>query len=177
MKPWLRELVEEVVPHPEVGGVGTQLLERMVRVEEELKAQRALMDERFAFVASRFEALDKRFDESISQTNARFRESISQTNAHFQESISQTNARFQESISQAGKRFEDLTGQTNARFETADKRFEELIGQVNARFETVDKRFEESRAHLDSRFKMLTWMIGVGFAVVTSLTTLFALLA
>ena len=94
----------------------------MVRVEEELRAQRTLMDERFGFVAGRFEAVDKRFG-------------------------------------------------------AVDKRFEELIGQMNARFETVDRRFEESRGHADSRFKTLALMIGVGFAVVTLLTTVFALLA
>ena len=65
----------------------------------------------------------------------------------------------------------------NARFETVDRRFEELIGQMNVRFDTIDRRFEESNAHNDSRFRTLTWMIGVGFAVVTSLTTLFALLS
>ena len=30
---------------------------------------------------------------------------------------------------------------------------------------------------VDDRFNTLTWMIGVGFVVVTSLTTVFALLA
>ena len=39
-KPWLRELVDQLVPRPEFSGVGGKLLERMVRVEEELKAQR-----------------------------------------------------------------------------------------------------------------------------------------
>ena len=136
VKPWLRELVGEIVPQPELGGVGTQLLERMVRVEEELKAQRTLMDERFGFMERRFEAVDKRF-EAIDQ------------------------------------RFEAV----DKRFEAVDKRFEELIGQMNARFDTVDRRFEESNLHTDSRFRTLTWMIGVGFAVVTSLTTLFALLS
>ena len=129
VKPWLRELVGEMVPQPELGGVGTQLLERMVRVEEELKAQRTLMDERFGFMERRFEGVDKRFVAM------------------------------------------------DKRFEAVDKRFEDLIGQMNARFETVDRRFEESNAHTDSRFRTLTWMIGVGFAVVTSLTTLFALLS
>ena len=136
VKPWLRELVGEMVPQPELGGVGTQLLERMVRVEEELKAQRTLMDERFGFMERRFEGVDKRFVAM-------------------------------------DKRFEAV----DKRFEAVDKRFEDLIGQMNARFETVDRRFEESNAHTDSRFRTLTWMIGVGFAVVTSLTTLFALLS
>lgn len=104
VKPWLRELVDETVHRQEPGGAGTQLLERMVRVEEELKAQRTLMDERFGFVA---------------------------------------------------------------------RRFEDVLDYMNTRFEAVDKRFEDTNA----RFKTLTWLIGVGFVVLTSLTTLFALLA
>jgi len=103
VKPWLREIVEDTVPRVQpggVGGVGGQLLERMIRVEEELKAQRMLMDERFKFMAQRFEFMAQRF-------------------------------------------------------------------------ETVDKRFED----MNARFTTLTWMIGVGFVVITSLTTVFALLA
>ena len=122
VKPWLRELVGGMIPHSEPAGVGARLLERMVRVEEELRAQRTLMDERFGFMASRFEAVD-------------------------------------------------------SRFESVDKRFGELIGQMNARFETVDRRFEESRGHVDGRFKTLTWVIGVGFAIIATLTTVFALLS
>ena len=72
VKPWLRELVEEMVPHVELGGVGAQLLERMVRVEEELRAQRMLMDERFTFMAQRFEAVDQRFAELIAHSAERF---------------------------------------------------------------------------------------------------------
>ena len=115
VKPWLRQMMDEMSPRPEPVGADTRLLERMVRVEEELRAQRTLMDERFAFMARRFEAVDGRFD-------------------------------------------------------AVDKRFEDLIGHTNT-------RFEESHAHTNSRFRMLTWMIGVGFAVITSLTTLFALLS
>ena len=111
VKPWLRELVEEMVPHVELGGVGAQLLERMVRVEEELKAQRTLMDERFNFMVQRFEAVDKRFEESSAHNDRRF--------------------------------------------------------------DAVDKRFDD----LNARFTALTWMIGVGFVVITTLTTVFALLA
>ena len=97
VKPWLRELVGEMVPRHELGSAGNQLLERMVRVEEELKAQRTLMDERFGVVA---------------------------------------------------------------------RRFEDMFEYMNARFEDTN-----------GRFKTLTWMIGVGFVLVTSLTTLFALLS
>jgi hypothetical protein len=53
--------------------------ERIVRVEEELKAQRevmqqgfAMMERRFEAVDQRFEAVDKRFEEQMAHTNARF---------------------------------------------------------------------------------------------------------
>ena len=159
VKPWLRELVVEMVPHPEP--VGDRLLERMVRVEEELRAQRTLMDERFGFMAARFEAIDKRFD----AVDKRFEDLIGQMNVRFEA----VDKRFEA----VDRRFEAV----DRRFEAADKRFEDLIGQMNARFETVDRRFEESRAHADSRFKTLALMIGVGFAIVTLVTTVFGLLA
>ena len=62
VKPWLREMVNHVVPRAETVDVPAVLLERMVRVEEELKALRVLMDERFGFMERRFEAVDKRFN-------------------------------------------------------------------------------------------------------------------
>ena len=109
VKPWLRELVVEMVPHPEP--VGDRLLERMVRVEENLRAQRTLMDERFAFMAARFEMVDKRFDELIGQTNVR-----------------------SEAVD---TRFKELIGQMNARFETVDRRFEESRAHADSRFKTL----------------------------------------
>jgi len=139
VKPWLREMVNHVVPRAETVDVPAVLLERMVRVEEELKALRVLMDERFGFMERRFEAVDKRFEA-------------------------------------VDKRFEDINKRFEAvdkRFEDMNRRFEDLIGHIDKRFETVDKRFET----VDKRFNTLTWMIGVGFVVVTSLTTVFALLA
>ena len=136
VKPWLRKLVGEMAPRQELGGAGTQLLERMVRVEEELKAQRTLMDERFGFMA-------RRFEDMFEYMNTRF--------------------------DAVDKRFEAV----DRRFEVVDKSFE----SVDKRFESVDKRFEESNENINVRFKTLTWMIGVGFVVLTSLTTLFALLS
>ena len=56
VKPRLRELVDHVVPQAETVAVPIALLERMVRVEEELKVLRVLMDERFRFMEHRFEA-------------------------------------------------------------------------------------------------------------------------
>ena len=143
VKPWLRELVDRMVPMAETVGVGSALLERMVRVEDELKAQRELMDERFGFMEQRFVAVDNRFEA-------------------------------------VDGRFEDLIAHTDKRFDAVDKRFEDLIAHLERRFDAVDKRFEASDKRFDTvdkRFNTLTWMIGVGFVVVTSLTTVFALLA
>ena len=72
IKPWIRELVVAAVPQPVFAGAGAQLLERMVRVEEELKSQRELMDQRFAAVDKRFEAVDKRFEDLMAYSDRRF---------------------------------------------------------------------------------------------------------
>ena len=83
VKPWLRDLVDRVVP-ARAHGVDTQLLERMVRVEEELKAQRELMTERFTAMDKRFEdqqaysdkrftAMEKRFEDLQAYSDRRFR--------------------------------------------------------------------------------------------------------
>ena len=105
VKPWLREVVDRMVPRTEAAGPDTALLERMVRVEEEIRAQRELMDERFGSMEQRFEAVDRRFEELIRHTDKRF---------------DAVDKRFEAS----DKRFEDLIAHTDKRFETVDKRFQ-----------------------------------------------------
>ena len=58
------------------------------------------------------------------------------------------------------------------------------VFQLNERIVRVEEELKHQRelmqqgfANVDKRFNMITWMIGVGFVVVTSLTTLFAILA
>ena len=84
--------LDQIFPRRE-SDIPLQLLERMVRVEEELKAQRELMTVRFDAVDRRFESVDQRFE----AVDRRF-----------------------ESMDQ---RFEDLIGYMNGRFEAVDKRF------------------------------------------------------
>ena len=76
---------------------GPELLERSVRVEEELKQQRLLMRESFEQFEKRFELIEKRFE----QVDKRFE---------------QVDKRFE----QVEKRFE----QVDKRFEQVDKRLE-----------------------------------------------------
>ena len=98
---WLRELGP--------WAFGSQLMERMVRVEEELKAQRELLlahveasDRRFADMNHRFEDIDRRFED----TNKRFDD----VNSRFED----VNKRFDD----VSKRFEDV----NRRFDDNSKR-------------------------------------------------------
>jgi chromosome segregation ATPase len=84
--------------------IGPELLERAVRVEEELKHQRLLMRESFEQFEKRFEQVDKRFE----QVNKRFE---------------QVDKRFE----QVDKRFEQIErhfNQVDKRFEQVDKRLD-----------------------------------------------------
>ena len=49
-----------------------ELRERMVRVEEELKHQRELMEQGFQLMEKRFEQIDKRFEEMRQDMDKRF---------------------------------------------------------------------------------------------------------
>jgi len=94
-----------------------EIRERIVRVEESLERQSALMRQGFEQIDKRFEQVDKRFE--------------------------QVDKRFE----QVDKRFEELREDTNKRFEQVDKRFEELREDTNRRFEQVDRRFEQVDKH------------------------------
>ena len=109
VKPCLRGVVEDLIPGGEPAGVGVQLLERMVWVEEELKAQRQLMDERFGFMERRFEAVDKRFEEMLGQTNSVIAEHVGHTNTRSADLIAQMNTRFADLTIQMNARFSELT--------------------------------------------------------------------
>ena len=77
-----------------------EIRERIVRVEESLERQSALMRQGFEQIDKRFEQVDKRFEELREDTNKRFE--------------------------QVDKRFEELREDTNRRFEQVDRRFEQV---------------------------------------------------
>ena len=110
----LRGWMDEVGPQSDVI---TQLLERSVRIEEELRGGRQLMEVRFEAVDRRFEAVDRRFEE----VNTRFED----MNTRFED----MNTRFED----MNTRFEDM----NARFGDTNNRFEDM----NNRFGDMDRRF------------------------------------
>ncbi len=76
----IRRLIREEVQAQTAPGQGwvrydLELRERMVRVEEELKHQRELMEQGFRLMEKRFEQIDKRFeqvDKRFEQVDKRF---------------------------------------------------------------------------------------------------------
>jgi hypothetical protein len=88
-----------------------ELLERMIRVEEELKNQREIMKQGF-------DLMDKRFEDMYLYMDKRF------------EAVDK---RFEDIFRYMDKRFEAV----DKRFEAVDKRFED----VNSRFDDMSKKF------------------------------------
>lgn len=98
----LPQWIREVTPQPSAPQTDPVLLERVVRVEEELRSQREIIQHGFGLMEKRFDQIDKRFE---------------QVDKRFEEMRADTNARFE----QVDKRFEEMRVDTNARFEQSDR--------------------------------------------------------
>src|SRR6056297_3605359 len=85
------------------------LIERIVRVEDELKNLREVMEERFAKVDERFEALQKHMDERFEHMEKRF----------------------EAQQKQIDERFEAQQKHMDERFEHMEKRFEAQQKQID----------------------------------------------
>ncbi|HSO81401.1 hypothetical protein, partial [Thiocapsa sp.] len=97
----------------------TELRERMVRVEEELRHQRELIQTILVQMDKRFDAVEKRFEQMQLNMDKRFED--------------------------VDKRFEQIQLNMDQRFDAVEKRFE----ATDKRFEAMDKRFEELTRRLD----------------------------
>jgi len=143
--------IEEFIKRNDQRAKELSLIERIVRVEEELRALREIE-------IARFEAAEKRFESLQREMNVKF-ESLQR----------EMNARFET----MNNRFEALQKEMNARFETLQKemnaRFEALQKEMNARFEAVDKRFEA----MEKRLTFIQWFIGIGFSLLTLIVALY----
>jgi len=125
------------------------LMERVVRVEEELRALREIQIAHFNAAEKRFEASEKRFDALHREMTARFEA---------------MDKRFEALQREMTARFEAV----DKRFEAVDKRFEALQREMSARFEAVDKRFEA----MERRFRFQEWMIGGGVTLIMAFLSL-----
>ena len=80
--------------HPSSTERRLDLIERIVRVEEAIKNQNLLMEQRFEMMERRFEAIDKRFEDLIHQIDKRFENIIGQMDKRFSELREDMNRRF-----------------------------------------------------------------------------------
>ncbi|MEM9424101.1 MAG: hypothetical protein AAF975_04855 [Spirochaetota bacterium] len=119
------------------------VLERIYRVESELKAQRESFTNEFKVVHAELKAQREVLQMHIEQTEKRFE--------------------------QVDKRFEQMQHNMDKRFEQVDKRFEQMQHNMDKRFEQVDKRFEQ----VDKRLVFQQWLISGGTALIIGLMTLY----
>ncbi len=95
-----------------------ELMERVVRVEEELKHQRELMQQGFAMTEKLFEQRDKRLDQ-------------------IDKRLDQVDKRLDDMKLNMDRRFE----QTEKNFAQVDKRLDIMSKEVSLRFSEMEKRF------------------------------------
>ena len=153
---WLRNM-----PPQTVQTTDPVLLERVVHVDDELKAQRELMNERF-------DANDKRFDDLIRQFNERF----DANDKRFDELIRHFNERFDDLIRQSDERFKATDKRFDDLIHSNDKRFDDLMRNNDKRFEAIDKRFED----MNRRFTHTQWLVGILVTVFMGLSTVLQLM-
>ena len=123
----IHDILLEAVPRFAVGS--RDVLERILRVEEELKNQRGVMETRFAAVDKRFEDVNKRFEDLQGYLGKR---------------LDSVDKRFED----MNKRFEDLQGYLDKRLDSVDKRFEDM-----------NKRFNGTQWMIGGVFAVLTTLI------------------
>ncbi|MCS7198920.1 MAG: hypothetical protein N2327_00550 [Caldimicrobium sp.] len=120
LRGWVASIVEEVIKEKlgefvikhEREAREISLVERLLRVEEELKFLRQLEEERFGAL--------------LKEMNIRFEA---------------MNARFEALQKEMNTRFEALQKEMNTRFEAMNARFEALQREIDTRFEALERRF------------------------------------
>lgn len=158
--PAIKEYVAEERLRSPVG-IQPEMLDRIVTVEGELKtigvelrAQREVMETRFA-------AMDKRFEDQSSAFEKRF----AAIDKRFEDQRAALDKRFDA----IDKRFEDQRAALDKRFDAIDKRFEDQLA-------ALDKRFDDQKDTMDQRFTTLTWGLGLGVTLLSVLMTVYQFL-
>mgnify|MGYP001437027720 FL=1 len=153
-----------------------QLIERMTRIEEELRSQRELILKQNETMQFGFAQMDKRFESMQKQMDERF-ESMQK----------QMDERFESMQKQMDERFESTLKQIDERFTASDRRFEMMQKSMESRFEQVDKRFDDANKRFDDvnkrfddvnkKFSMMMWMMTAGFTIIATVITLLTIFA
>jgi DNA anti-recombination protein RmuC len=164
-----REFLEEYYKQKEKELYEVSLIERTIRVEEELKNLRKEMEYLRKEMDYRFEAL-------LREMNARFEALLAEQRALREE----MNARFEAITKEMNARFEVITKEMNTRFEVqkreSDARFEAIIREMNARFESQKRESDARFEALEKRFNLLQWTMMLGFTILSILITVFSFL-
>jgi septal ring factor EnvC (AmiA/AmiB activator) len=134
---WIREVVPGGTVQPD-----PQVLERIVRVEESLERQSALMQRGFEEMERRFEQVDKRFE----QVDKRFE----QVDKRFE----QVEQRFEE----VDKRFD----QVYKRFEQVDRRFAEQREDFRSGIAMLERQGKRQTTIISLLIGVVTLIIGYG---------------
>ncbi len=163
------------------------IIERVIRVEEELKHLRALELERHEAL---LRELDIRFKASQEENSKRFEALQREIDTRFEASQRETNARFEAAQQERSKyfeilqreidtRFEALLREMDIRFEAMNTRLESLQTEMNTRFEAVIKEmrtgFDLINTRIESlekRFNFMQWLIASGIAIMAVLTAI-----
>ena len=172
------------------------LLERSVRVEEELKHLRVDFQKNQAAIEKRLEqnqaaiekrleqnqaAIDKRFEqmqhnmdkrfEQMQQWGVRREEEIKHLRLDFQKSQESIDKRFGQ-MQQSGVRIEEEIKHLRLDFQTMqhnmDKRFEQMQHNMDKRFEQMDTRFQD----LHKSFLRVQWVTGISLLLIGTILTL-----
>lgn len=137
----MQQAMEEYVERNELRVKELSLIERTIRVEDELRSLREMSEVRFEAMEKRFEALQREMGSRFEAMDKRF-ELVEKRFEAMDKRFEAVEKRFEA----MDKRFDLI----DKRFEAVDKRFESLQREMNARFEVVDKRFAA-----------IQWMIGI----------------
>ena len=108
---WIREISPSLTVQ-----LSPEVTERLVRIEDSIEKQQALMEQGFGQMEKRFEQVDKRFEEQHQEFVSRFEQvdkRFEQVDKRFEELREDMNRRFQEQREDSNQRFEDVHKQIN----------------------------------------------------------------
>ncbi len=123
------------------------LQEKSVRIEEELRGQRVLLEKLLHQFDKRFEQSDKHIDIIREEMKSRFGQMHEEMKG----------------------RFEQMHEERKSRFEQVDKRFDIMHKEMDKRFELVHDDMKNRFQQVDKRFSILTWAMGIGFTLTISI--------
>jgi len=155
----LPEIIEKYFREREKELYSISLIERLIRVEEELKALRSETN-------YRFEALMREMD-------ARFAAQMREMDARFAAQMREMDARFEAFMREMNARFAAQKEDSDAKFEAINARFEAFMREMNARFEAQMREMTARFESLEKRLNFIQWFIGICFTIIMLALTLF----